>query len=717
MKRKYLIIAGLLFMFAHAVFAQEPETTSIFKEVFAGPSDSASRDAWLAAMKKWRNDTREKINYSDATYLCPELLWTKTTFINAQVMACDRYLYDPVSGKYTVDRYLNDLKKRYGGLDGVLIWPTYPNIGVDNRNQFDLTNDMPGGKKAIRQMIIDFKKRGVRVFFPIMIWDHGTRDAGMAMPIVLVKEMKELGADGLNGDTMLGVTEDFQNAADSLDYPLGFQPEVYLKDLKMIEWNTMSWGYWWKSWTNSDYEYRPGVSVYKWLEPRHLVNITNRWAINKTDDLQSAFFNGVGYNPWENIWGVWNQIPERYAEAIRRIATIYRKFPDIWTSSQWSPYIPTMQPGIFATAFPGLDKTIYTLVNRDSMDRKGQQLKLPYKEEVVYYNIWNGTKLNPRREGDHIYLSFPMERNGFGAILAVKSYAWNKKDENFLKKMHAMSEKPLKDISDEWKPLQQKIVEIKKTAPTAKKPDGMILIPAVKNFVFESKGVMIEGDALPTAVGVQYPWEMHPSRAQKHKMSIPSFYIDKYPVTNKQFKNFMDDTHYHPEDDHNFLKDWKNGTYPEGWDNKPVTWVSIEDAKAYATWAGKRLPHEWEWQYAAQGKQYRLYPWGNKKDDEKVPVFDSSRVMPPPADVDAFPAGASSFRVMDMVGNVWQWTDEYEDIHTRFAILKGGSRYRPVTSGWYFPQAHELNKYGKYLLMSPSLDRSGMIGFRCVADR
>ena len=70
----------------------------------------------------------------------------------------------------------------------------------------------------------------------------------------------------------------------------------------------------------------------------------------------------------------------------------------------------------------------------------------------------------------------------------------------------------------------------------------------------------------------------------------------------------------------NFLRDWKNGNYPEGWDNKPVTWVSLEDARAYATWAGKRLPHEWEWQYAAQGTDGRLYPWGNEWNASAVPV-------------------------------------------------------------------------------------------------
>jgi len=178
------------------------------------------------------------------------------------------------------------------------------------------------------------------------------------------------------------------------------------------------------------------------------------------------------------------------------------------------------------------------------------------------------------------------------------------------------------------------------------------------------------------------------------------------------------------------LRDWVHGAYPEGWGNKPVTWVSLEDARAYAQWAGKRLPHEWEWQYAAQGADGRVYPWGNaspfppascgpscaRAAGAYMPVADTGRDEAPPSDVDAHPAGASPFGVMDMVGNVWQWTDEYVDEHTRAAVLRGGSHYRPQGSRWYFPQAYELSQHGKYLLMAPSLDRSASIGFRCAMD-
>ena len=128
------------------------------------------------------------------------------------------------------------------------------------------------------------------------------------------------------------------------------------------------------------------------------------------------------------------------------------------------------------------------------------------------------------------------------------------------------------------------------------------------------------------------------------------------------------------------------------------------------------LPHGWEWQYAAQGADGRLYPWGDAWRDEAAPAVFRGRTLPPPADVGLHPAGASPFGVQDLVGHVWQWTDEFHDEHTRAAIVRGGSDYEPRTSHWYFPQTRRLDQHGKLLLMAPAKDRSGRIGFRCVVD-
>ena len=314
-------------------------------------------------------------------------------------------------------------------------------------------------------------------------------------------------------------------------------------------------------------------------------------------------------------------------------------------------------------------------------------------------------------------MSFLIEAHGYGALLATAGEP-GPEFARLMEKMKPMTAKPLASYSHEWKPLLQQLVDIPKVKPANAAPDGMTSI-AAGDFVFKVEGIEIEGFN-EAGVDVQYPWEDTPRRYHEHPMHIESFYMDTYPVTNAGFKKFVDDAHYHPADDLNFLKDWTGGDYPDGWADKPVTWVSIEDARAYAKWAGKRLPHEWEWQYAAQGsgkgKDGRLYPWGDSWDASRVPVVDHGRTMRGPDVVSAHPTGASPDGVMDMVGNVWQWTDEYVDEHTRGGILRGGSYYQPVGSVWYFPQAYRNDQHGKLLMMAPSYDRSGAVGFRCVKD-
>jgi iron(II)-dependent oxidoreductase len=283
-----------------------------------------------------------------------------------------------------------------------------------------------------------------------------------------------------------------------------------------------------------------------------------------------------------------------------------------------------------------------------------------------------------------------------------------------MSRMAAMTVRPLSSYSHEWKMLPQQQVQIAPTAPASTTPEGMVKIPG-GSYVFRVQGIEVEGSD-DIGADVQYPWEDSPRRFHEHRIELKPYYMDKYPVTNAEFKKFLDATHYHPEDDLNFLKDWKGGAIPAGWENKPVTWVSIEDARAYAKWAGKRLPHEWEWQFAAQGTDGRSYPWGNTWDSKAVPEPDKGRMMRGPDNVDAHPEGASPFGVMDMVGNVWQWTDEYLDEHTRGGILRGGSYYQPQGSIWYFPQAYRNDNHGKLLMMAPSYDRSAAVGFRCVKD-
>ena len=684
-----------------------------------GCTPSTHRD-WLAEQTHWRTERRIRIGYDGSRYNLPQLQWAEHSFIQPQMMVHDRYFYDPVAGKYTVDRYLDDLEKRYGGIDAVLVWPVYPNLGIDDRNQLDITRSMPGGVDGLKQMVADFHRRGVKVLFPMMMWDQGTRDPGTNWPTAIAEFMKQIDADGINGDTQDGVPLAFSLAAEKASHPLAFEPENGPAD-EGLAWNVLTWGQY-------QYTFAPGVDRYRWLDPRHQVNIQGRWDRDKTNALQYAFFNGEGWESWEDVWGIWNGITPRDAEATHRVATIERAVAPFFASEGWEPLAPTLRYGVFASRWPLADQTVWTIVNRNEYDVDGNQLVTPYKQGMRYFDLYHGVELKPEIEGGEAMLSFATEAHGFGAIAATNGDP-DPKWKDLMGKMKAMAAQPLSSYSHEWQAMPQHIVDIAPHARAASAPDKMVRING-GDYLFRVQGIEIEGTD-DVGVDVEYPWEDSARRFHEHPMQIKPFFIDKYPVTNAEFKKFLDATHYQPKDSLNFLKDWKDGSFPDGWANKPVTWVALEDARAFAKWAGKRLPHEWEWQYAAQGKDGRTYPWGNcdwlaerggrmggcpADATTLAPTPDKGRIMLPPSDVDAHPQGASPFGVMDMVGNVWQWTDEYLDDRTAAAIIRGGSHYQPQGSIWYFPQAYKNDQHGKLLMMAPSYDRSSALGFRCVKD-
>jgi formylglycine-generating enzyme required for sulfatase activity len=664
--------------------------------VGAAGDPAADHDAWLHDLKVWRAERKTRMGYDDGEYRRPEFQWIKRNFISPQVMVEERTLFDVAQNRWTVDKYLDDLEARYGGIDSVLLWPVYPNIGIDNRNQWDLVRDLPGGIPALRKVVEDFHRRNVRVLFPTMAWDNGTRDPGVPHWESTAKLMAEIGADGANGDTFGGLPRAYRTASDKSGHPVVFEPEGAPTSDEGLIWNNLSWAYW-------TFKFVPTASKQKWLEPRHMSHISDRWARDKTDDLQHAFFNGMGYVSWENSWGIWNQITDRDAEALRRVAHVERTFADLLASADWEPFVPVIQYGVYATKFPGDGQTLYTFINRNEYRVEGLEMALPREEGRRYFDVWNGVELK-------LPLAFAMEANGYGAVLEVDRD--NADLEAYLRTRREMTQKPLSAYSHEWHFLRQTMVENAAAVTPGKASEDMIHIPAGE-FDFNVRGIEIEGYNW-VGLDVQYPWEDAPRRAHSHKMQVAAFDIDRYPVTNAEFKKFLDASQYRPADDHNFLRDWKDGAPPAGWENKPVTWVSLEDARAYAKWAGKRLPHEWEWQYAAQGTDGRLYPWGTTWNEAAVPKPDKGRDLTGPDDVSAHAAGASPFGVMDMVGNVWQWTDEFADLHTRAAILRGGSYYQPQGSIWYFPETYKLKEHGKYLLMAPSKDRAGTIGFRCA---
>jgi iron(II)-dependent oxidoreductase len=255
-------------------------------------------------------------------------------------------------------------------------------------------------------------------------------------------------------------------------------------------------------------------------------------------------------------------------------------------SQRWEPFYPMHIFGVFASRWSLEDQTIWTIVNRNEYDVLGQQMSMPFKQGMRYFDLYYGEELTPQHEGEKAILSFPMEARGYGMVLATPG-APSDAMRQLMSRMKEMTKTELSSLSHEWKTLPQQLVEIAPTPLASSEPKGMVKIPG-GDFVFKVEGIEIEGSN-DVGIDVQYPWEDAPRRFHEHPMQIKPFYMDKHPVTNTEFKEFLDATHYRPKDNQNFLKDWINGSYPAGWDKKPVTWVSLEDARAYAKWAGKRL--------------------------------------------------------------------------------------------------------------------------------
>ncbi len=216
--------------------------------------------------------------------------------------------------------------------------------------------------------------------------------------------------------------------------------------------------------------------------------------------------------------------------------------------------------------------------------------------------------------------------------------------------------------------------------------------------------------------------EWYPDERPPHKVYLEAFYIDKYEVSNAQYKKFVQETgHRIPFNRTNPKYDmWQDdGSLPAGIAQLPVTNVCWEDAAAYAKWAGKRLPTEAEWEKAARGTDQRRYPWGNEPPDAKRANFgrqwEGHKTL---KEVSALAAGASPYGVLQMAGNVAEWVaDRYDPHYYKTSPQKnpqGGysGAYRVIRGGSYMNPEFYLRCTDRDFDMPD--DCNSTVGFRCV---
>ncbi len=180
----------------------------------------------------------------------------------------------------------------------------------------------------------------------------------------------------------------------------------------------------------------------------------------------------------------------------------------------------------------------------------------------------------------------------------------------------------------------------------------------------------------------------------ERKIYLPTYYIDRYPVTNHQYQRFVTETQ------HRSPWMWRY----EGWNGplQPVVGVGWEDARAYAEWAGKEMPTEAQWEKTGRGTDGRWWPWGNDFDLNHCnsKEYGLNRT----SDVGSFDLGVSPFGCYDMSGDVWEmcegkWLED--SLPMRGGCFLGGATFVRVTCRW---------------TPEDPVNGAHWLGFRCVKN-
>jgi formylglycine-generating enzyme required for sulfatase activity len=669
------------------------------------PSDPARWPAWRDALAEFRSGARQKLDYRTTLYERPDFAWVPSCFSCCFLMLNDERFLDARAGAYRVEAFLDAEAERFGGYDAVVLWQAYPRIGLDDRTQFDFYRNMPGGLTGLRDAVRRFRRRGVRVFLCYNPWDRGTRRGGEDHLETLARMAGDLEADGIFLDTLDRAGGEFRTKLDAVRPGVALEGEIALP-LANLHDHHLSWAQWFQD------SAVPGVLRNKWVERRHMQHQIARWNWDHTAELHMAWLNGSGMMVSENVFGQWVGWNARDRSLLRAMLPIQRRFAALFAGEQWTPLVPTEHPDLFASLWGQGDLRLWTLVNRSARTLTGPLLTFDIEPDQPVYDLIQGRAAEGARSANRITLAGTLPPRGLGCFLATRTPARPADLDAFLARQRTV----FTGQSDDSTPPKTAAVRVpvRPTRRPARLPEGMVRVPGTNTtltveFLVREVGFYAAWPEQP----LTFPW-LGQSAGFERSVALGPFAIDEAPVTNRQFADFLAGSGYRPAARANFLRHWIDGRIPAGLDEHPVVYVSLDDARAYAAWAGKRLPTEDEWQYAAQGPAALRYPWGDADDPSRRNGGERGGTTP----VRAYPGGRSPFGVDDLCGNVWELTEsEHSDGRNRFLLLKGGSWYHAAGSIWYFDGGPQPNRrVAKMLLCWPGVDRCATVGFRCAVD-
>jgi len=351
---------------------------------------------WRAAFGLVRTHLRQYLDLTE--YAREDLKWYNEQLVQHFTFLYGREILDLEHGVFDVDRFLDEGEQDFGGYDGFLIWGGYPRVGIDERTQWEFYDDMPGGRPALRAMSARARSRGVRFFVPYLPWErshelHG--HAGALDEEELSRLIVDLEADGVFLDTLGMITPQFRQAIDRHKPGVVFCSELRTQG-KALEIVT---GCWEQSYTRDGMqgnwsaapESMPMVDLWRFVLPEHRLFVINRHAM--ADDririTQRAFFNGMGWVVWMDIFGLTLPYTPYEAALLKKCRTIFRENLDALNGDSPTPLVETLHPDLFANEFAGGTQRMWTFYNQAKSAVIGPLLHFTPRPDHHMVDVWH----------------------------------------------------------------------------------------------------------------------------------------------------------------------------------------------------------------------------------------------------------------------------------------------------------------------------------------